>query len=150
VHRLAAALVVLALLVAGCGSDSKAANDYVDAVNRAQNDFASTFDRLSSQITSTSTPAQDQKTLEGFKRAVDKVVGDLKAVEPPSKVKPLHDELIGEISSYGREIDKAKTAFAKGTPKQIIKAQTELVTAVTRVSAQINRTIDAINKKLRE
>jgi hypothetical protein len=152
VRRLASVLAVLALgvVASGCGSDTKAANDYVDAVNRAQNDFAATFDRLSSQITSTSTPAQDQKTLDGFKRAVDKVVGDLKAVEPPSKVKPLHDELVGEISSYGKEIDKAKTAFAKGSPKEIIKAQTQLVTAVTRVSAQINRTIDAINKKLRE
>jgi len=152
VRRLAWVLAVLGLcvVVAGCGSDSKSANEYVDAVNRAQNDFAATFDRLSSQITSTSTPAQDQKTLAGFKRAVDKVVGDLRAVEPPSKVKQLHDELINEIASYGKEIDKAKSAFANGSPKEIIKAQTQLVTAVTRVSAQINRTIDAINKKLRE
>jgi hypothetical protein len=151
VRRLVTVLAVLALVaVAGCGSDSKSANDYVDAVNRAQNDFASTFDRLSSRITSTSTPQQDQKTLDGFKRAVDKVVGDLRAVEPPDKVKPLHAELVNEISSYGKEIDKAKKAFADGNPKAIIKAQTQLVTAVTRVSGQINRTIDAINQKLRE
>ena len=151
-RRLAPVLAVLALGVAlgGCGSDSKTANNYVDAVNKAQNDFASTFDRLSSQITSTSTPQQDQKTLDGFKRAVDKVVGDLRAVEPPSKVKPLHDELVDEIATYGQEIDKAKRAFANGSPKQIVRAQTQLVTAVTRVSGQINRTIDEINKKLRE
>jgi hypothetical protein len=151
VRRLAPVLAVLALVaVAGCGSDNKSANAYVDAVNRAQNDFASTFDRLSSKITSTSTPEQDQKTLDGFKRAVDKVVVDLRAVEPPDKVKPLHAELVNEISSYGEEIDRAKKAFADGSPKAIIKAQTQLVTAVTRVSGQINRTIDAINKKLRE
>jgi outer membrane murein-binding lipoprotein Lpp len=152
VRRLALLLaaVALAVVAAGCGSDNKAANAYVDAVNRAQNDFASTFDRLSSKITSTSTPEQDQKTLDGFKRAVDKVVGDLRAVEPPDRVKGLHAELVGEIANYGREIDKAKSAFANGSPKAIIKAQTQLVTAVTRVSSQINRTIDAINKKLRE
>ena len=150
-RRLATVLAVLALVaVAGCGSDSKSANDYVDAVNRAQNDFASTFDRLSSRITSTSTPQQDQRTLDGFKRAVDKVVGDLRAVEPPDKVRPLHAELVNEISSYGKEIEKDKKAFADGKPKTIIKAQTQLVTAVTRVSGQINRTIDAINQKLRE
>jgi hypothetical protein len=151
VRRLATVLAALALgvVAAGCGSDTKAANSYVDAVNQAQNDFASTFDRLSSQITSTSTPAQDQKTLDGFKRAVDKVVGDLRAVEPPEEVEGLHGELVGEISSYGKEIDKAKSAFANGSPKAIIKAQTQLVTAVTRVSGQINRTIDAINNKLR-
>ena len=85
-----------------------------------------------------------------FKRAVDKVVGDLRAVRAPDKVKPLHDQLVGEISSYGKEIDKAKSAFAHGSPKAIVKAQTDLYRAVTRVSGQINRTIDAINKKLRE
>src|SRR5919197_4941990 len=109
-------LLVVALLASGCGSDTKAANDYVDSVNKAQNDFAATFDKLSAQITSTSSAQQDRQTLDGFKQAVD----------------------------------KAKKAFAGDDPQAIIKAQTELVSAVTRVSAQINQTIDAINKKLRE
>jgi outer membrane murein-binding lipoprotein Lpp len=143
-------VVVGALLISGCGSDTKAANDYVDSVNKAQTDFASTFDKLSSQITSTSTAQQDRQTLDGFKRAVDKVVVDLRTVEVPSKVKALHGQLVGEISAYGNEIDKAKAAFAGADPKAIVKAQTDLVSAVTRVSAQINETIDAINKKLRE
>ena len=43
-----------------------------------------------------------------------------------------------------------KAAFAGNDPQAIIKAQTELVSAVTRVSTQINQTIEAINKKLRE
>jgi hypothetical protein len=150
-RRLSPVLVVVAcvLLIAGCGSDSKQANTYVDAVNKAQNNFASTFDRLSGEISSKSTPAQDQKTLDGFKAAVDKVVVDLRAVKVPSKVKDLHGQLVGEIAAYGAEIDKAKAAFADGDPQVIVKAQGDLTSAVTRVSAQINRTIDAINKKLR-
>jgi hypothetical protein len=152
VRRLAAVLATLAVgvVVAGCGSNSKGANDYVDAVNRAQNDFASTFDRLSSRITSTSTAQQDRRTLDGFKSAVDKVVRDLRAVEPPSKVKGLHGELVRELSTYGSQIDRTKRAFANGSPKAIIRARTDLVTAVTRVNGQIQRTINAINKKLRE
>jgi uncharacterized phage infection (PIP) family protein YhgE len=151
VRRLAPALVIaVALLASGCGSDTKAENDYVDSVNKAQNDFAATFDKLSSQITSTSSAQQDRQTLDGFKQAVDKVVTDLRAVEVPDKVKDLHGQLVSEISAYGKEIDKAKQAFAGDDPQAIIKAQTELVSAVTRVSAQINQTIDAINKKLRE
>jgi hypothetical protein len=152
VRRLAWVLAVLAagVVFAGCGSDDKAANDYVDSVNRAQNDFAATFDRLRGEVTSTSTPEQDRKTLDGFKRAVDKVVSDLRAVEPPSKVKELHGQLISELASYGTEIDKAKRALKTGSPKTIIKAQTQLQSAITRVNRQIQRTIDAINKKLRE
>ena len=151
-RRLLPVLVVVvgALLVSGCGSDTKEANNYVDSVNKAQNDFAATFDKLSEKITSTSTAQQDRETLDGFKQAVDKVVTDLRSVKVPGKVKDLHGRLVAEISDYGKEIDKAKLAFAGDDPQAIIKAQTELVSAVTRVSSQINQTIDAINKKLRE
>jgi len=143
-------VVALALVASGCGSDTKAANDYVDAVNRAQSEFATKFDQLSGQITSTSTAAQDRQTLDGFRQAIDKVVGDFRAVKVPSKVKPLHDRLIAEVSAYGVQIDKAKGAFSDDDPKAIVKAQTDLVNAVTKVQAQINHTIADINKKLRE
>jgi hypothetical protein len=151
-RRLRPVLLVaaLALLVCGCGSDNRQSNAYVDAVNKAQNDFASTFDRLSKQITSKSTPEQDQRTLDGFRRAVDKVVVDLRAVEVPAKVKGLHTELVDEMSAYGREIDKAKVAFADDDPQVIVRAQSRLIGAVTRVSTQIRRTIDAMNRELRE
>ena len=39
-------VVALALVASGCGSDTKAANDDVDAVNRAQSEFATKFDQL--------------------------------------------------------------------------------------------------------
>ena len=153
-RRVLSALALVALLVAalpGCGgSDAKDANTYVTAVNRSQDQFATTFDRLSKKITSTSTPEQDQRTLDGFKAAVDKVVGDLRAVKVPTKVKDLHAQLIAELAAYGREIDRAKAAFARGDAASIARAQTELAGAVTRVDTQINQTIAAINKKLRD
>jgi hypothetical protein len=151
-RRLAPVLVAVAVVlpISGCGGDTKAANQYVTAVNKAQNDFAATFDRLSSKITAKSTPTQDQRTLEGFRSAVDKVVVDLRAVKVPSKVKGLHGQLVGELAAYGDQIDKAKSAFADGDPHAIVKAQNRLVSAVTRVSGQINQTIQAINKRLRQ
>ena len=151
-RRLSPVLIVvaLALVAPGCGTDTKAANDYVDAVNKAQNDFATSFDQLSAQITSTSTAAQDRETLDGFKQAIDKVVTDFRAVKAPDKVKALHGRLIAEISAYGKAIDKAKLAFSDEDPQAIVKAQADLVSAVTHVQAQINTTIADINKKLRE
>jgi hypothetical protein len=152
VRRLTPVLIVaaLALVAAGCGTDTKEANDYVDAVNKAQNAFATKFDELSGQITSTSTAAQDRKTLDGFRQAIDKVVADFRAVKAPDKVKDLHGKLISEVSAYGREIDKAKGAFSDDDPQAIVKAQADLVSAVTRVQSQINQTIADINKKLRD
>ena len=143
-------VVALALVGSGCGADTKAANDYVDAVNKAQTGFAARFDSLSSKITSTSSAEQDRATLDGFKEAIDTVVKDFRAVKAPDKVKALHGRLIAEISAYGSEIDKAKSAFADNDPQAIVKAQADLVSAVTRVQSQINTTIADINKKLRE
>ena len=151
----ARAAIVLVLLLAavgaaGCGGDVKQNNEYVDAVNKAQNEFASTFDRLNSQITSTSSPKQDRATLKRFQVAIDKVVADLNKVDPPDKVKDQHKELVGEISSYGDKLAEARKAFASSDPAKVIAAQTQLVTDVTEVSSRINSTIDSINKKLRE
>lgn len=154
--KLARAAIVLMLVLAaslaasGCGGDVKKNNDYVEAVNKAQNEFASTFDRLNESITATSSPKEDRATLTRFRKAIDRVVADLRKVTPPDKVKDQHKELIDEISSYGREITKARKAFGSSDPAKVIAAQTQLVTAVTSVSSRINSTIDQINKKLQE
>lgn len=153
-RRVTRAAVVLATVLglagaSGCG-ETERNNKYVDAVNRAQNDFAATFDRLQSEITSTSSPSKDRDTLTRFQQAIDKVVADLRAVDTPEKVTILHRRLIAQIASYGDEIDKAEKAFRSKDPARILGAQSRLVTAVTQVSTKINATIDAINKKLRE
>jgi hypothetical protein len=143
--------VATALGAAGCGSDSaKQRNAYADAVNQAQNDFAQSFRNLSRRITSTTTPGQGRRTLQGFEDAVDNVVSDLQAIDAPSDVQPLHRRLITEIADYGREIRRAKRAFATGAPQRILNAQTKLVSATTRISSRINRTIAAINRQLQK
>jgi outer membrane murein-binding lipoprotein Lpp len=154
-RRLTTLLLVLAALVpalalAGCGDDVEKSNAYVDAVNKAQNDFAVTFDRLNKSITSTSTPKQDRDTLGRFGGAVEDVTQELTEVDPPEAVATLHRQLISEIGGYGEEVAKARKAFASTDPQKVIAAQTDLVTAVTSVATRINSTIDQINKKLRE
>jgi hypothetical protein len=142
-------IVVCGLGAAGCGGETKEHNAYVDAVNRAQNDFATQFSRLSDRITATSTARQDRETLKGFETVIEGVVRRLRTVKPPARVSGLHEELIGAIDSYGREIEKARDRFRSRSPARIIAAQTELIGAITAVSARINRTIDQINSRLR-
>src|SRR5918999_308712 len=55
-----------------------------------------------------------------------------------------------QSSDYGREIRRAKRAFATGAPQRILDAQTKLVSATTRISSRINRTIAAINRQLQQ
>jgi hypothetical protein len=144
--------VVAAFAVAACGGGRDAAkqrNTYADEVNRAQNNFAQSFRSLSRRITSTTTPGRGRQTLQGFEDAVDSVVVDLRRIDTPSDLQPLHRRLISEISGYGRAIHRAKVAFATGSPQRILRAQSALVTATTAISERINRTIAAINRQLR-
>jgi hypothetical protein len=143
-------IVATAIGVSACGGadEAKQRNTYADEVNRAQSSFAQSFRTLSRRITSTTTPGQGRRTLQGFEDAVDNVVTDLRHIEAPSDVQPLHRRLIREISGYGREIRKAKLAFATGAPQRILRAQSALVSATTQISARINRTIAAINRRL--
>jgi len=143
--------VAAAFAVAGCGDDSaKQRNAYADAVNRAQSDFAQSFKSLSRRITSTTTAGQGRRTLQGFEDAVDDVVADLRAIDAPTDVQPLHRRLITEVADYGREIRRAKRAFATGAPRRILDAQSKLVSATTQISTRINRTIAAINRQLQK
>jgi hypothetical protein len=143
--------VAAALGAAGCGDDSaKQRNAYADAVNRAQSDFAQSFKSLSRRITSTTTPGRGRKTLQGFEDAVDDVVVDLRRIDAPGDLQPLHRRLITEVADYGREIRRAKRAFATGAPQRILDAQSKLVDETTQISSRINRTIAAINRQLQK
>jgi hypothetical protein len=142
-------LAALALVLTACGKDeTKQRNAYAAAVNQAQSNFAASFRSLSDRITSTTTPTQGRRTLQGFENAVDAVVRDLRAIDAPPKVRPLHRRLIREMTGYGKEIHKAKLAFASSAPQRMLDAQKALVRATTRISTRINLTIAAINRAL--
>jgi hypothetical protein len=143
-------LVAAVLGLAACGEDKAAEqrNAYADQVNRAQSDFAQSFKSLSRRITKTTTPSRGRRTLQGFEDAVDNVVTDLRRIDAPTDLQPLHRRLIDEIAGYGRAIHRAKVAFATGSPQRILRAQSALVNSTTAISARINRTIAAINQRL--
>lgn len=146
-----AAVVLAAVALAGCGDGASRADagPYVRAVNAAQGGFARTLNRLSSSITATSTPRQDRRTLRSFAGAVDGAVADLRRVEPPGRVQALHGRLVAEVASYRPPIAAARSALATQDPRRIVAAQGRFVDAVTRTGARVNRTIDAINRRLR-
>src|SRR3954471_24721155 len=144
--------LVLALAAAGCGgggSASSAGDADVKEVNAAQAGLAKRFDSLQGAAAATSTPAQDRRTLRAYEDAVTAAVTRLRAADPPSDVKPLHQEFVGEIAAYGTEVRHAREALGAGTPERALAAQRRLVTRVGRITAQINDTIDAINRRLR-
>jgi hypothetical protein len=146
-----AALLLLVVVVAGCGGDdgAKEANDYVAQVNKAQNAFAQTIQRINRQVTAQSTAAEDRDTLGEYVTAVDRVVKRLRAIKPPESVAPLHDKLVKAIDDYGRMVESAAKSLEHPTATRLLDAQQTLLDATQTVTRQINSTIKQINTKLR-
>lgn len=148
--RAALAAVLLALLLGGCGGDDvKESNAYVDSVNIAQTRFAASFERLARDITSTSTPAQDRRTLRSITRTLEGTVADLRKIVPPEKVRAQHDELVEAIAQYGEAIGAAEEKLG-GSAAQATAAEARLAADTARTSTRVNAAIAAINQKLRE
>jgi hypothetical protein len=142
-------VVALALAaLAGCG-DTASTNEYVDAVNKAQTDFAASVSKVQADAAGT-TPEKAKDVFTSLGDGVDKVVSDLKAVSAPDKVKDLHDQLIDQVSSFGTAIKKAGDSITGKDPRKITEAQTKFATEIASVGTKISSTIDEINKKLQE
>jgi hypothetical protein len=149
VRAAAICLAVLSLVAAGCGSGTKANNDYVDAVNKAQTEFADSIQKVGSSAPSGSDPAVAAKqTFSALGTAIDKVVADLKAVDPPDDVKDLHNKLIAQLSAFGGQVDKAASALSSGDLQAIAAAQRSFAQSASTLGTQISKTITDINTKL--
>jgi len=144
-----AVVLAVALGAAGCGGSVEKSNTYVDQVNLAQTQFASSFTQLSREITASSTPAHDRKTLRAIQGSIAKTVTDLRAIHPPDKVKTLHGDLVDAIAGYGDAIGTAEKNLS-GTVAEATRAQAQLATDTGRASAQVTAAISAINQKLRQ
>jgi len=144
-----AVVLAVALGAAGCGGNVEKDNTYVDQVNLAQTQFASSFTRLSRDITASSSPAHDRKTLRAIQGSIAKTVTDLRAIHPPDKVKSLHGQLVDAIAGYGDAIGTAEESLT-GTVAEATSAQAQLATDTGRASTQVTAAISAINQKLRQ
>jgi hypothetical protein len=139
---------MLAIAAAGCGGDNKDRDTYVKALNKAQTGLAQRFAKLQSQVTPTSSAAQDSKTLRAYEAAVGTTVSDLRAVNPPDGLAALHRRFIDEVAAYGSALRKARSELKGEDPRAILAAQGRLRSAVTATGRQLDATIQAINQKL--
>ncbi len=143
--------VLLALMlvigVAGCGAN-KDHDTYVKALNKAQTGLAQRFAKLQSQVTPTSSAAQDSETLRAYEAAVATTVTDLRAVDPPDGLAALHRRFIDEVAVYGSALRNARAELKGEDPRAILAAQGRLRSAVTATGRQLDATIQAINQKL--
>lgn len=140
----------LSLIAAtGCGGDTASKNDYVEAINKAQTDFASNVQKVGTSSSAGSDPAAAAKqTFASLGTAIDKVVADLKAVDPPDDVKDLHNELVSEMQEFKSQVDGAAKSLDSGDATAVLKAQSKFAQSASTLGTRISKTISDINTKL--
>ena len=143
-------IVLSAAALAGCaGGDVEKSNEYVSAVNDAQTAFTATSERLQQEI-EPGEQGGDPEAFREFYGAVDDFVGELREIEAPASVRPLHERLIATMVRFGDSLREAGRKITSGKAGLILDGQEELATASGDVATRLNRTIRSINDTLRQ
>ena len=140
--------LIAAAVLAGCGGGDGANDDYVTALNQAQNGLLKRVTQLNTRITATSTPAQDRATLKAYEAAVGTAVRDLRAIDPPDGFDGLPQQFVGEVAESGTVVRRARTQLGSGSAKSSLTVRRTLPTSLERIAQKLNATIKAINAKL--
>ena len=143
-RRAVAVGLVAAATVAGCGSSSdtetKADRAYIDQVNGAVQRFAREAKALPSGF--------EAGTLHTYSATLERTASDLRAIDPPTSVATLHEQLAGDVSSYADAIDAAASAPLSSDPDKVVAAQQALLKATATANRDVNRTLREIGRKL--
>ena len=144
-----AVALALAVAVGACGDDTKTKNSYVEQVNQAQSNFVAVVDDSQSRIQGGNASNTETATqLDMIRAAAAKVVVELRAIKPPDNVKTLHASLVKEAQGLVAAFKKASDAYRSQDPSQILTAKVDLGKDIDRVNAQLNATIQELNRKL--
>jgi hypothetical protein len=165
----AAVLLVAILALAGatgCFGSNSDENAYVDQLSKVQNDFASSVAKAKVQNNSASSVAKAQaqgsapsglnakaqaiQNFDTLEKANDKLIADLKAVDPPAKVESLHNGLISEMQQFQVHVKKAAASFTASDGPTIEAALAQFTTELGQFGTKISKTITGINDKLQE
>ena len=152
-RRVAATVTAFAAVAAiaggGGGTSTKEKNAYAREVNAAQQRFATTVSTVAQQTGKGNSIRQQQRTLQRFDTAIQGVVKELNAIDPPSEVTAEHAKLTSVMTGFGKAIGQANDAMRNPTPTRIETAQRDVATATSSVNARVAAAIAAINAKLR-
>lgn len=139
-------LVLCAGLLGGCGGsgEDEQASAYADAVNAAQMRFSTSIDRTAAER-STLTAA----TAKRWGSAVDRMARELRAIDAPDRVEPLHGRLVAEVGDFRSALRRALGALRSGDRAEILAARSRLVASARRATREIEATLRGIDRTLR-
>ena len=102
---------------------------------------------MASEITSTTSNREDEKTIGQLETTIDETVTDLRAVKPPAKVQKLHNDLVIVLDDYGTKLGRGVRGIRRAT-RHAARAINQLASDTSDASADFTRAIDEINSTL--
>ncbi len=148
---LIALALCLSLAASGCGGgdDNDASNAYVSSVNDIQTELVAAYQRVASQVTSTTPAGDDGATFKKLDEALAESITKMRAVKAPEKVSKLHTELVTVLDGYEEDLAAAAEGLASGEDARVASARAKLVKDTSSLSIAFSRKINEINAKLR-
>jgi hypothetical protein len=164
----AAVLLVAVLALAGatgCFLSNTDENAYVDQFNTVQNDFASNLAQAkaanrfargvakaqgSGESSELNVKAEAIQNFDTLEKANDKVIANLKAVDPPAKVESLHKELLSEMQQFQVQVKNRAASLTTSDGSTFEAALAQFATELGQSGTKIRKTIAGINDKLQE
>jgi hypothetical protein len=128
-------------------SGSAERQEYLEAINGAQREFASGAQELN--LSRPDSPAAFKRSLDKFVGLVETLIGDLQDVTPPEAVASEHDELITALEDYNDVLQKEKGGLTSGSNAKVRESAQAIGTASTQFSQTFDATIQQINQNLR-
>lgn len=142
--------IALVLPLGGCAGreETTARNDYVRALNAAQERFAGTATQVSGAIGKGSSEGQERRALVHYGARVAGLVRTLRSLAVPAEVRSEHARLVGALAAFRREISAVVIRLRSGTTRAIDEAYRRLMGATITVDAKLSEATRVINGKL--
>lgn len=142
---LAAALLSLGLIAAGCG-DTADKNEYVDELNAVQTEV---FQDITAINAGASTdPAEAQADVQKLIVAVEDGADKIEAVEPHEDVTEEHAELVSLMRDFAADLQEQADKLDTKDPADLIEAGTKIQELGQEAGTEFDRVIGEINRIL--
>jgi hypothetical protein len=141
---LLAALSALALALAACGEDTQEKNDYVDALNAAQERYADASAGLGTD------PDSYDRQIEQLTKSTDKLIAEVEALDPPDEVQEQHDAIVATLEEFNATVKPVLDDLSSGDPAKEGTAVNSISAAATKLGVTFDQQIDSINDELQD
>ncbi len=136
---LVAALFAGTLLVACGGSNDNSKADYAKQVEGVLQPLGQELTSLGSSLSASTDPKQIESGVKQAEDSINSAIGDLEALNPPSDVTKINDDLIAALSDFNSQLEDVRSAAAKSDLSELQKQALQLPDAAQQLQSRLSQ-----------